>query len=66
MPHEAGVAGLMAGMTVGEHRTQPLSMPASPDLQPATLRGQDTLVSIKLKELFEPDLPAVGGRSVVG
>lgn len=51
---------MIEGMKVGEHREGPLTMPTGADFQPATLRGQDTTVSVTLNELFVPDLPTVG------
>ncbi len=53
------MAGLLEGMRVGESKTAPLTMPDSPDFQPANLRGLQTSVAISLREVFEADLPKV-------
>lgn len=52
-----GVVDAMEGMVVGDERVAPITLPNSEGFQPAALRGVKTLATIRVKEVFEYDLP---------
>ena len=52
-----GVVDAMEGMVVGDERVAPITLPDSEGFQPAALRGVKTLATIRVKEVFEYDLP---------
>lgn len=54
-----GIVEVITGMKAGEERVAPLTFPTDETFQPATLRGVEARITIKMTELFAFDLPEV-------